>query len=42
LRKLLHRFPGGCAYACQCSWQNVQDLRILSPMGQPRWACGGH
>ncbi|CAN0128582.1 unnamed protein product [Scytosiphon promiscuus] len=33
---------GGCAYACQCSWQNVEELRVLSPTEHPRWACGGH
>ncbi|CAM9869836.1 unnamed protein product [Ectocarpus sp. 8 AP-2014] len=31
-----------CAYACQCSWQNVKDVRALSPTERPRWACGGH
>ncbi|CAM9394453.1 unnamed protein product [Ectocarpus sp. 13 AM-2016] len=31
-----------CAYACQCSWQNVKDVRAQSPTQRPRWACGGH
>jgi len=31
-----------CAYACQCSWHTVKELRLLPPTGRPRWACGGH
>ncbi|CAN0252359.1 unnamed protein product [Ectocarpus sp. 4 AP-2014] len=34
--------PDSCAYACQCSWKNVKDVRAQSPTERPRWACGGH
>ncbi|XP_051055268.1 cilia- and flagella-associated protein 418 [Phodopus roborovskii] len=42
LKAKLIRKEGARAYACQCSWRSVEELRDLQADHELRWVCGKH
>mmetsp|Transcript_65608 Transcript_65608/g.116788 ORF Transcript_65608/g.116788 Transcript_65608/m.116788 type:complete len:262 (-) Transcript_65608:1016-1801(-) len=42
LKEMLVKDNGYCAYACQCCSRTAKSLDSLDPLGDIRWACGGH
>uniref|UniRef100_A0A7N4NSQ5 Cilia- and flagella-associated protein 418 n=1 Tax=Sarcophilus harrisii TaxID=9305 RepID=A0A7N4NSQ5_SARHA len=42
LKAKMTKRKGTRAYACQCSWRNVEELTDLQTDQQLRWVCGKH
>lgn len=42
LNKKLEKQSGSAAYACQCSWKNVNELQEVSKFKDVKWVCAGH
>ncbi|XP_007532273.1 cilia- and flagella-associated protein 418 [Erinaceus europaeus] len=42
LKTKLMKQKGARAYACQCSWRNIEEVTPLQSDRQLRWVCGKH